>query len=120
MKDIIRRLRSMGSNEWLESGDGIVTVCRDAADEIERLTTLLKASESIKSGYIVEVGRLRAALEKFGSHDANCGFYDHRKLACTCGLDAARGINQQRTVTGPPDNYTDQLKESVGKIFGNE
>ncbi len=42
MKDIISRLRSMGSTEWLESGDNIVGCCRDAAAEIERLRAALK------------------------------------------------------------------------------
>lgn len=47
MKDIVRRLRSMGSTEWLESGDGIVAVCCDAAAEIERLRLWVRRIENI-------------------------------------------------------------------------
>lgn len=68
MKDIAHRLRTMGSTEWLESGDSIVTVCREAAEEIERLTREIaqlrsQAGDSIELQEAEQRGYARGAAE---------------------------------------------------------
>lgn len=66
--------------------------------EIERLTNerdlALSNADGVYARLMPEIERLRAALEKFGSHNANCGYYDHESLKCDCGFTAALSHQQ--------------------------
>ena len=61
-----------------------------------------------------EIKRLRAAMERIVSMDRTG--YGRTALARVARMALN---NEQTTVSGPPDDYTDQLKDAAFGLFGN-
>jgi hypothetical protein len=79
----VEHVMNLDSYEMKPSLANAEHIAAASPDAILQLVKALRDREG-------EVGRLRAALERYGSHDADCTRLSSRSMGvCTCGFDAA-------------------------------